>query len=67
MKIFLIPAWVLKNMEHNDSGNIPAKSSNPVSSENDPASDSAGYWGARKQDTASSKLLDFIEAISREK
>lgn len=66
MKIFLIPAWVLKNMEHNDSGNIQAKSSNPVPSENDPASDRAGYRGDRKQDTALSKLLDFIKAISKE-
>lgn len=43
MKIFLVPAWVLKNMEHSDPGNIQAKSSNPVPSENDPAGDRAGY------------------------
>lgn len=43
MKIFLVPALVLKNMEHSDPGNIQAKSSNPVPSENDPAGDRAGY------------------------
>lgn len=67
MKIFLIPSWVLKNTRHNDSGKIQAKSSNLVPSENVPASDRAGYRGARKQDPAFSKLLGFVKAVSKEK
>lgn len=63
MKIFLIPSWVLKNTGHNDSGKIQAKSSNLVPSENVPASDRAGYRGARKQGPVFSKLLGFVKAI----